>query len=110
MSAQVVSVPGQTEGRRQAFLERKSIDLLSKLSLRCGGNINYYKSAHHHIPTRENREHPGNLQKKISKFEVYYLFDQTEGKVNVAFGVHKKGDQTVRLPPRALGCLFFREV
>ena len=116
MSAQVVSVPGQTEGRRKAFLERKSIDLSSKLSLRCGGNINYYKSAHHHIPTRENREHPGNLQKKISKFsfqlsvEVYYLFDQTEGKVNVVFGVHKKGDQTVRLPPRALGCLFFREV
>ena len=64
MSAQVYSVPGQTEGRRKAFLEWKSIDLSYELSLTCGGNVNYYKSAHHPIPTRENREHPGNFQNK----------------------------------------------
>ena len=61
MSAQVHSVPGQTEGRSKAFLEWKSIDLSRELSLTCGGNINY-KSVHHPIPTRENREHPGNFQ------------------------------------------------
>ena len=51
MSAQVYSVPGQTEGRRKAFLEWKNIDLSYELSLTCGGNVNYYKSVHHPIPT-----------------------------------------------------------
>ena len=64
MSAQVYSVPGQTEGRSKAFLEWKSIDLSHELSLTCGGNVNYYKSVHQPIPTRENREHPGNFQNK----------------------------------------------
>ena len=49
MSAQVYSVPGQTEGRRKAFLEWKSIDLSYKLSLTCGGNVNYYNSVHHPV-------------------------------------------------------------
>ena len=65
MSAQVYSVPGQTQGRSKNFLERKSIDLhgISLCSLTtCGGNVNYYKSVHQPIPTRENREHPGNFQ------------------------------------------------
>ena len=35
-----------------------------ELSLTCGVNVNYYKSVHHPIPTRENREHPGNFQNK----------------------------------------------
>ena len=60
MSAQVYSVPGQTEGRMRAFFEWKGIDLYHKLSLTCGDNVNYYKSVHHPIPNRENREHPGN--------------------------------------------------
>ena len=64
MSAQLYSVPGQTEGRRKALLEWKSIDLSYELSLTCGGNVNYYKSVHHPIPTCENREHPGNFQNK----------------------------------------------
>ena len=51
MSAQVYSVSGQTEGRRKAFLEWTSLDLSSKLSLTCGGNVNCYKSVHHPIPT-----------------------------------------------------------
>ena len=36
MSAQVYSVPDQTEGRTKAFLEWKSIDLSYNLSLTCG--------------------------------------------------------------------------
>ena len=65
MSAQVYSVPGETEGRRKAFLEWKSIDLPYEISLStCGGNVSYYKSVYHPIPTRENREHPGNFHNK----------------------------------------------
>ena len=33
-------------------------------SLTCGGNVNYYESDHHPIPTRENREHLGNFENK----------------------------------------------
>ena len=41
-------------------MEKKDIDLSSKLSLTCGVNVNYYKSVHHPIPT----QHPGNFQNK----------------------------------------------
>ena len=51
MNAQVYSIPGQTERRRKAFLEWKSIDLSYELSLTYGGNVNYYKSVHHPILT-----------------------------------------------------------
>ena len=64
MSAQVYFVPGKTEARRKAFLEWKIIDLFHELSLTCGGNVSYYKSVHHPIPTLENREHLGNFQNK----------------------------------------------
>ena len=64
MSAQVYSAPCQTEGRRKALLEWKSIDLSYELSLTCRGNVGYYKSVHHPIPTHENREHSGNFQNK----------------------------------------------
>ena len=62
MSAQLYSVSGQTEGRTKAYLEWKSIDLSHELSLTCGGNVNYSKSVHQPIATRENREHPSNFQ------------------------------------------------
>ena len=55
MSARVHSVPGQTEGRRNTFLEWTSIILSSKLSLTCGSNVNYYKSVHHPIPILPDR-------------------------------------------------------
>ena len=64
MIAQVYFVPGQTKGRNKAFLGWKSIDLSPELYLTCGGNVNHYKSVHQPIPTRENREHPGNFQNK----------------------------------------------
>ena len=62
MGAQVYTVPGQTERRSKAFLKWKSIDLSYELSLTCWGNVNYYKSIHHPILTRDNREHPRNFQ------------------------------------------------
>ena len=64
MTAQVYSVLGQTKGRSKTFLELKSIDLSHELFLTCGGSVNYYKSVHQPIPTREYREHPGNFQSK----------------------------------------------
>ena len=64
MSAQVYSVPSKTEGRMEAFLEWKSIDLSHELSLTCWSYVNYYKNVDHLIPTGENREHPGNFQNK----------------------------------------------
>ena len=64
MSAQVYSVPGQTEGRSKVYLEWKSIDLCLELFVIFWVNVNYYKSVHLPIPTRENREHPGNFQNK----------------------------------------------
>ena len=51
MNVQVYSVPGQTEGRRRAFLEWTKKDLPSKLSITCGSNFTYYNSVHHPIPT-----------------------------------------------------------
>ena len=73
MSAQVYSVPGQTEGKRKAFFEWKSIDLSYELSLTCGVNVNYYKNVHHPIPTRENREHLGNFQNKSVSFAFSWV-------------------------------------
>ena len=64
MIVQVYSVPGQTEGKKKAFFEWKSIDLFYELSLTCGVNVKYYKSVHHPIHTRENGKHPGNFQNK----------------------------------------------
>ena len=52
MSAQVYSVLGQTEGRKKTFLEWVR------------GNVNYYKSVCYPVPTRGNREQPGNFQRK----------------------------------------------
>ena len=53
MSAEVYSVPGQTEGRKRAFLESASIDLSSNLihMSYMWGNVNYYESVHHPITT-----------------------------------------------------------
>ena len=81
MSVQGYYVPGQTEGRMKAFLEWKSIDLSYHLSLISGGNVSYYESVHHLIPTHENREHHGNFQNRSYWFSsafnwvsMYILF------------------------------------
>ena len=65
MSVQGYYVPGQTEGRMKAFLEWKKIDLSYDLSLISGGNVSYYESVHHLIPTHENREHHVNFQNRF---------------------------------------------
>ena len=96
-------------------MEWPSIDLSSKLSLTCYGNVNYYKSVHHPIPTLPVRI--GNtlaVFKKVSKpsfqlvVQVYSLLGQTEEKfpnfLETLFGGCKKGDRIVRLLPRTLGC------
>ena len=64
MSFQAYSVPDKTEWKRKVFLEQTIIDLSSELSLKCGGNVNYYKSVRHTIPNCGNKEHPGNFQNK----------------------------------------------
>ena len=51
MSAQVYSLPGQAELRRNTFLEGASLDLSSELSLTYEGNVNHYKSVHHPLST-----------------------------------------------------------
>ena len=76
MSAQVYSVPVQTEGKSKTFLEQKSIDLSQDLSLACGGNVNYYKNVYQPSPTHEKREHPGNFKNESvsSAFNVFWHF------------------------------------
>ena len=64
ISAPVYSLPGQTEGKSKVFFEWKSKDLSHELSLTCVVNVNYYKSVHHPIRTREKRKHTGNFQNK----------------------------------------------
>ena len=61
MSTQAYSLCGQTDGRKKAFLQSKSIDLSYKLPTSYVGNVKSYKSVHHPISTRGNWEHPGNL-------------------------------------------------
>ena len=51
MNIHVYSIPYQTEGRRRAFLEWKSIYLSFKLSLTCWSNDGCYKSVHDPIST-----------------------------------------------------------
>ena len=96
------SVPGQTEGRSKTFLEWKSIDLSHELSLTCGGNVNYYKSVHQPIPTRENWEHPGNFQNKSVRSALNWVSRY------ILFLAKLKGARReatfARLPSRALGC------
>ena len=109
MSPQVNFVPGQTDGRRKAFLEWTSINLSSKLSLRSGGYVNYYKSVHHPISTLpDGIGAPRQFSKQISilSFQLSVqkcsLLGQSEGKKKASFGVCKKGGHSLRLP--SLGC------
>ena len=98
---------GKLKGKRKTFFEWKSIHLSYELSLTCAVNVNYYKSVHHPIPTRKNREHPGNKLNKLCfqlSVQVYSLLDQTEEERKVFLGGFKKRGHIVRLPPRAFGC------
>ena len=110
---QVYSVPRQTEGRWNVFLEWTSIDLSSKLSLTCGGNVNYYKCVHHAILTLETGQGtPRQFSKQIgnhsfhSSIHVCSLLGQSKGGGGQEgfFGECKQEGQILRLHPRALGC------
>ena len=101
MSAQVYSVPDQTEGGREVFLEWTSIYLSSKLSLTCGGNVNYYKSVHHSIPTVSVAI--WNTWVSTGIFSSWLKW-RAEGEKKTFFGGCKKGYHIVRLSPRAFGC------
>ena len=101
MSAQVYSVPRQTEGRRKTFLEWTSIDLSSELSLTCGGNVNYYKSVHHTIPNLPVGIGNTLTSSSFNWVSSYILFLRRRGR---PFWRVKEGGRIVRLSLRALGC------
>ena len=55
--------PAKLKGEVRPFWNGKAQTYIShELSLTCGGNVNDYKSIHQPIPTRENKEYPGNFQ------------------------------------------------
>ena len=91
------------EGR--LFWNRKALDWSYELSLTCGGNVNYYRSVYHPIPTRENREHPNNFQNKSICFQlniqVYSLFGQTEGERKTFLGGCNKGGLHFEITPKS---------
>ena len=97
MSAQVYSVPGQTDEKREGLFEWKSIYISYELSLTCGVNVTYYKSVHHPIPTRENNENPGNFQNKsVSSafnwvFRYILLWPNWRGKEGLSWRVQEGG-------------------
>ena len=102
MSTQVYSVPGHTEGRKKPFWEWKSTDVSYEISYIMWDDVNYYKSVPHPIPSRENREHPGNFQNKpvssaFNWVSIYILF---LAKLKGA----RREATFARLPSRALGC------
>ena len=94
MSAQVYSVPGQTDGREKAFLELTIIYLPSKLSLTCGGNVKFIK-VHHSIPTL-----PGAIGNTLSIFKILSSWPNWRGEEGLFWKV-QEGGRIVRLPPRA---------
>ena len=94
MSAQVYSLPDQTEGRRKAFYRGDKNRLSSKLSLIYGRNVNHHK----------NVDLSGRFQ-KIIKFPFklvpkYILFLTTlKGRGSPFFRGCRNGAYVVKLPP-----------
>ena len=75
------------------------------------GNVNYYKSVHHPIPTLPVGI--GNtlaIFKQVSTLyfqlsvQIYSFLGQTEEERRALFGGVKKWDRIVRLPRKTLGC------
>ena len=84
--------------RGKAFLNCKSIDLFSKLSLTYGGNVNCYKVfINLFLYVYRNREHPGNFQNKsinspfnwVSKYIIF--LPKLKGKERLSLEGCKKG-------------------
>ena len=108
MTAQLHSVPGQTKRRRKDFLEWKGLDLYSKLSLTCGGNVIIKVLIILFLLVGiANILEIFKIVSKLSfqlNFQVYSLHSQTEEERKAFFGGRKKGDHIMRLRPRALCC------
>ena len=79
-------------------MEWKSIDLSSKLSFTCGGNVNYYNSVHHPIPICGNRKHQISKLSILLSVQIYSLLGKTERERKAFFEGCKKRDHIVRLP------------
>ena len=107
MSAQVCSLPGQTEVREKAFLESKSIDLFYKLCLTCGCNVNNYKSVHHPIVDskviihflvwiKESNESPNfeTFKCLVKIFEISRLIFETTSQFSIIFCINIQYHQT----------------
>ena len=96
MSALVYSVPGQSEGRRNHFLEWASIDLFLNY-------VNYYKSIHHPIPTLPvaigNTQAMFKNQLALLSIKCPGMVSSVKGRVKSFWG-YKKGGYIVRLSPR----------
>ena len=108
MTGRVYSVPGQTEGKMKAFMEWTITHLSSKLSLTCGGNVNYQKNVHHN---GGNRKHPDNFQSKSvsSPFNLVsryvFFFAKVKGRERPFMeGARREGGTLQDYPQRALGC------
>ena len=99
------------ERRRKTFLEWTSIDLSSKLSLTCGGNLNYYKSVPHPIPTLpveigDNLAIFKTNQQVFLSTECPWIFSSWSngrGKKGLFWRVEEEGPHC-EIFPRALGC------
>ena len=107
MSAQVCSLPGQTEVREKAFLESKSIDLFYKLCLTCGCNVNNYKSVHHPIVDskviihfllwiKESNQSPNfeTFKCLVKIFEIPRLIFETTSQFSIKFCINIQYHQT----------------
>ena len=98
MNIQVYFIPCQTEGRRRAFLEWKSIYLSFKLSLTCCSNDSCYKSVHDPISTLlVGKGNTLAILKQVNKlsfqlnFCLYSLLGQVEGeKVLILEGARRE--------------------
>ena len=92
----------------------KSIVLSYKLYISYmgwGSDVNYYKSVQHSIPTRGNREHPGDFQNKLASFPFIWVFRyilfmpqlKGRGRAFIYLFIFLRG-RIMRLLPRVLGC------
>ena len=97
MSAQVYSVPSQTEGEGRPFWNRETQTYPLNYLLHVGVMLTIIKL----LIILLLLVRTGN---QVQNVQVYSLLGQTEGDMKAFFEGCKKWDQIMRLPPRAFGC------